>query len=694
MATAAVLAALLAPGAPAQAEGADHGRLRLVVLDGPGTAGYAGPLPAAERRDRMLRRQDAALASVDSPEPVYRWTTALNGFAVRLTDPQATRLQQQPGVSGVEANQVRRLSSTSASRPYRQQPRPGPGHSGAGTVIGIVDTGIAPGSALFAAAPGVADRSGRFVQGCRPGEQWPRETCTDKLVAADWFVSGFGEDRLGSQAILSARDVLGHGTEVASIAAGNSGVAVDAGTRRGRYRGVAPDASVAAYKACWGAPDPHDDGCATADLVAAVDRATRDRVDVLNLSVQGAPGHDAVDRALLGAAEAGIVVVTAAGNAGQDAWTSHGSPWVTTVGGLTATQHAGSVRLGAHRRLTGVMTADRTVRGRAVLGRDVPAPGSSRALAATCAPGSLDAARVNGRVVVCERGAIGRVEKSAAVARADGVGMVLVNVRPGPLAHDLHAVPTVHLSETAGQQLVSWLGRHPRRQVTLAPTGGGGTSRVASWSSGGDPTATVLKPDLVAPGTGVLAGIPTDQHSGDRWAFASGTSAATAWTSGAAAVVRARHPQWSAAAVRSSLVTSAARVGGASPLRQGAGTPRIAAALRAPLAYDVSPGDYRAWLRGRRAQVNTPSLLVRAEDRVVRRLTNLTGRTGTWTVSLSGFERYDVQVSPTTLTLRPGRPAAYRVSIGSGSAAGGLDSGWITWRGPGGPVSIPVAITR
>src|SRR5215218_6294420 len=96
---------------------------------------------------------------------------------------------------------------------------------------------------------------------------------------------------------------------MASIAAGNAGITARVhGQRVGTYGGVAPQARLAVYKACWTAPDPDDDGCATAD------EATADGVDVLNLSVGGSAGFDTVERALLGAAESDVVVVGAAGN--------------------------------------------------------------------------------------------------------------------------------------------------------------------------------------------------------------------------------------------------------------------------------------------------------------------------------------------------------------------------------------------
>ena len=115
---------------------------------------------------------------------------------------------------------------------------------------------------------------------------------------------------------------------------------------------MAPQARLAVYKACWGAPDPADDGCATADLVTAIDQGHRDGVDVLSLSVGGPDEFDTVERALLGAAEADSSswsrpqATTAA-----TAYAGHPSPWVTTVGGddRRAAQGSGRARLGRPR---------------------------------------------------------------------------------------------------------------------------------------------------------------------------------------------------------------------------------------------------------------------------------------------------------------------------------------------------------
>ncbi len=688
-----VTGGLLSPGAAAPPAADEPASLHLVTFGAVGTAGYRGPLTPTGYRSLLTGQQDLALATVGAAAPVYRWTTALSGVALELTPDQAGLLRNAPGVLTVEENTVRPLAAAPAAAAPSEASR---GRGGQGIVVGVVDTGIWPDSALFADSPGLGPAPSRGPAGfsgrCQSGEDWSRGVCNDKLVGASWFVSGFGEDRLASDEPLSPRDVRGHGTQMASIAVGNSDVSVDAALGvRSSFGGVAPRARVAAYKACWSAPDPQDDGCSTADLVAAVDSATRDGVDVLNLSVTGGSGIDTVERALLGAAEAGIVVVAAAGNDGADGYAGHVSPWVTTVGGLTAANHTGAVDFG-DRVEAGIMTAREPLTARVVLGRTIPAARSTPQDAARCTPGSLDASAAGDRIVVCERGGLGRTTKSDAVERAGGLGMILVDTAPGAAVHDLHAVPTVHLDERAGQRLTRWAEKHPQRRVTLRPTTAADTDpRVAPWSSGGDPGGSFVKPDLVAPATGVLAG-SAPGHAGSRWTLASGTSAATAWTSGAAAVLLARH-DWPAAVVRSALATSSTSVG--DTLRSGAGALRLETAQRTPLAYDVRPGDYRAWLRGDLADVNSPSLLVRGEATSRRRLTNLGSTTGTWHVSVTGFERHDVQVSPATLTLRPGRAASYRINVGDGSLVGGLDEGEIVWTGADGvEVRIPVAISR
>ena len=77
-------------------------------------------------------------------------------------------------------------------------------------------------------------------------------------------MKGFGEENVASAEYLSPRDGTGHGSHVASTAAGDHGVRVEVdGQRFGTTSGMAPAARLAVYKACWTAPDPTQDGCTT-----------------------------------------------------------------------------------------------------------------------------------------------------------------------------------------------------------------------------------------------------------------------------------------------------------------------------------------------------------------------------------------------------------------------------------------------
>ena len=271
--------------------------------------------------------------------------------------------------------------------------------------------------------------------------------------------------------------------------------------------------------------------------------------------------------------------------------------------------------------------------------------------------------------------------------------MVLVNTRAGSATQDLHAVPTVHLTRTAAKTLPRPAGR-PRsaaghaapgpRACSSAPgrrlvVGGrpGGDRRQAGPGGSGDRAAGVDRPDhersRLGPRLGHVRGHGLDERGGRR--------------------ALSRHHR-SEAAVRSALIGTASPVPG-SVLRTGAGAPALGRALRARLVHPVPDGAYRAWLVGAREDVNTPSLLARGSTTLTRRVTNLGRRPGTWSVSVTGIERYSVSVSPATLTLRPGESARYRVTVGGGSLVGGLDDGAVVWRGDRGDVvRVPLAITR
>src|SRR5690606_31047375 len=151
-------------------------------------------------------------------------------------------------------------------------------------------------------------------------------------------------------------------------------------------------AKIAAYKVCWSGQDPTvttDDGCATSDLLAAIDAAVADGVDVISFSIGGGAAQttvSATDQAFLGAAAAGIFVSAAAGNAGPGSSTlDNASPWITTVAASTIPSYEATVTLGDGTAMAGgSVTVDMTpgappLTGDLVLADSVKLPGVSNA---------------------------------------------------------------------------------------------------------------------------------------------------------------------------------------------------------------------------------------------------------------------------------------------------------------------------
>lgn len=76
-----------------------------------------------------------------------------------------------------------------------------------------------------------------------------------------------------------------------------------------------------------------------------------------------------------------------------------------------------------------------------------------------CIGGSLDKAKVKGKIVVCVRGKNARVEKGEAVHRAGGAGMVLANdeASGNEVIADAHVLPATHITYADGVTLLAYL---------------------------------------------------------------------------------------------------------------------------------------------------------------------------------------------------------------------------------------------
>lgn len=692
----------------------------------PAVAGY---------RAYLQSRHDAVLGGVGAARKVYSYAYAFNGFAAQLSEAQAQKLAGTPGVLAVVEDELRKPHTATTPQFLGLSGRDGfwsgTGARGENVVIGVIDTGIWPELKSFSdrrhlGLDDTLDAQGwhggdpayRPIRGwggtCVAGEQFTVENCNRKLIGARYYNAGYGGDA-GVKALfpyeyLSPRDAAGHGTHTASTAGGNADVpATGLAAAFGKVSGMAPRARIAVYKVCWGREEASA-GCATSDSVAAIDQAVEDGVDVINFSVGGSTGDllDPVEQAFLRAAQAGVFVAASAGNSGPDAGTvEHPGPWVTTVAAGTHNRSlTATLALGNGTRLAGASTASAVASSPLVNAADAGLPGAdAQALRLCFAAGDnggvavLDPAKVRGRIVVCDRGVNARVGKSQAVADAGGVGMVLVNDSVSSLDADLHAVPTVHLQPAEGSVVKAYaalagatgaIGKATVELNAPAPFTADFSSRGPTQAAGGN----LLKPDLMAPGQGILAGVSPPGNSGREFDIYSGTSMSSPHIAGIAALMKELHPRWSPMAIKSALMTSAGDVldgpdtAPAVIFSQGAGPVRPGSAADPGLVFDSGAEDWLGFLCGTQVpaalctsagikvldpgDLNTASIAIGGllgAQTVTRRVTNVGHGFATYTAAVTGMAGFDVAVKPRTLTLAPGQTRSFKVTFTRTTAA-------------------------
>jgi subtilisin family serine protease len=680
--------------------------------------------------DHLRANHDAALNGVNAAaQKLYSYAYTFNGFAARLSPGQVAALQARPDVVNVWADEER-FAETATTPDFLGLTAEGGlwdlGVTGENVIIGIVDSGIWPESLSF------SDRSGANARGrggnldyrqipgwhgkCVPGEEFNASMCNQKLIGAQYFNAAWGGnagiDAARPWEFNSPRDYNGHGSHTAGTAGGNRGVEAEAeGVFLGTVSGMAPRARIAAYKALWSNEDASTASGFTSDLVAAIDQAVADGVDVINYSISGTRTNflEAAQVAFLFAADAGVFVATSAGNSGPGAATvAHNSPWTTTVAAGTHDRfYAGTVTLGNGETYSGASLDSRGA-GPAdlVYSSDVGLAGEDPTEVQLCYPGTLDPALVTGKIVLCDRGIIARVDKSLAVAMAGGIGMVHANVSPASLNADIHAVPTVHVDHIDGAAIRAYA---QTAGATATLTGGvlevAEAPAVAAFSSRGpsQASADLLKPDIMAPGVDVLAAVAPPGSRGYNFDFLSGTSMSSPHIAGLAALLMQAYPDWSPAMVKSALMTTASttnNMGNPIPgnfFAYGAGQAVPNAAGDPGLVYDAGFSDWLAFLCGTGqlqaaycpsiaidpSDLNYPSIAIGqlAGVQTVQRAVTNVGPAATYHVTVDAPSGVDVEVSPSSLALGVGESAAYWVTFTATEAAvfNSYAFGSLTW---------------
>jgi subtilisin family serine protease len=709
---------------------------------------FNGKSAAAKAYRAHLRSEhNASLAAVGLPAgaKLNEYTVSLNGYSALLTKDEVDALRNQKNVLKVMKDELRKpltdsspdfLGLTGAGGAYAT------GYDGRGVVVGVIDTGIWPEHPSFAddgsyAAPPIGPLPCEFGNTKANPNDAPF-SCNNKLIGAREMLKTY-RSVIGADPgeYDSARDDEGHGTHTASTAAGNAGVAATVlGIPRGKISGIAPRAHVVAYKALG------DLGGFTSDLAAAIDQAVEDGVDVVNYSIGGGPSLTSGDDiSFLFAADAGVFIATSAGNSGPGAGTIGGPasvPWLTSVGASTQSRFfQGTVELGNGASYKGASMTDGVgaapLVDAATFGNDL------------CDPAVHFTGSVRGKIVLCRRGVVGRVAKSEAVLAGGGVGMIMYeNSDNGNLFSDSHWVPTVHVDNTPGVAIKSYIASAKKPTARLIG------KQLSTWayapsmtdfsSRGPDPVAEdIIKPDVTAPGIQILAGnSPTPDAGavrGELFQAIAGTSMSSPHVAGLFALLKQAHPDWSAAEAKSALMTSARqdvlnndRKSKAGPFDMGAGHVRPGkpgdngSSFQPGLVYNAGFNEYLGFLCDadrsvfgnpdatcgnlaaggvptKATDLNLPSIGVSqlaGAATVTRTVTSVSKESSplTYTASVSAPDGYRVSVSPSSFSVRRGRSVTFTVTITNVSApVGEWRFGSLTWSSAAGyTVRSPIAV--
>jgi len=651
----------------------------------------------------LKNEQSAFLAQAEKVfgrtlSPTFQYQIAINGMALELTVGEAELMEKMDGVLAVVPEWTDYAQTDQgpgwigAFEVWSGEDAPGGvGTMGEGMIVGVLDTGINADHPSFSDDP--ADYNddyaytwdGDYLGWCAPDSSHYTDTvgmCNDKLIGV-W--SG-DED--------TPEDYNGHGSHTGSTAAGNmitASITTPAGASiEYAISGVAPHAHLIAYNiegAQGGGSAPG------ASIIAATEQAIADGVDVINYSF----GSDSQTDPWLAAEHwrqvyaAGIFAATSAGNAGNGfatVGTPAGAPWMMTVANASHPRNIQNALVNI-----GPDGLDDMV-GKGFTGGYGPAPIVNAAWysdvftqaveveGTLCQPAELasqclipfPAGTFDGEIVVCERAIIARVDKAINAAAGGAGGFVLYNPTPNFLAGDAYTIPGVHLDHTNGLALVGWLTNTVVQTATI--TGyeidiANDNADIVSYSSSRGPGAVldVLKPDITAPGSDILAAVADSGATEDVAEFDlySGTSMASPHVAGAAVLVRKLHPDWTPAEVQSALSSTSSQEytrdtfgGEADPFDIGAGSARVNNAVRAGFVLDENADNMLAAdpaMGGDPTALNLATLangqcVPGAECVWTRTLKGVVNET--WTVSVVTSTGLALSVEPATFALNAG----------------------------------------
>jgi subtilisin family serine protease len=666
-------------------------------------------LSKAERavlREQLRNQQSPVLDQIKGlgGKVFEEYQDAYNGAAVQIPLKDLAALAAVPGIDAIHPDRVVSLDNTAGVQYIGgDQAWQSTGKSGTGVKIAVIDTGIDYFHANFGGSGNASDFRNDNHTIIEPGS-FP----TAKVAGGYDFVGDAYNANSSDPAINTPHpdpdpaDCNGHGSHTAGTAAGD-GVLDNGSTYTGPYDnttysghtfrigpGVAPKATIYAYRVFGCAGSATD-----SVVVAALDRALADQVDVVNMSLGSVFGRndapDSVASNML--AENGIVVVASAGNSGAAGYVT-GSPAagsrVLSVAALDAsspTFPGATIALSTGKSILAQLSNGpfQTDSGAAL------PSGPLGVVVIRNADGSVslgcnqaDYAGAAGKIAVVVRGTCARVHKAYMGQAAGAAAVAMIDTSTGypPFEGDVTSDPDT------GQQLhltipffgvKGLVGTATSDGAALVAADGGTASsftpatvpnttykRVARFSSGGprNPDSAV-KPEISAPGVSVKS---TAMGTGTQGTRMSGTSMASPMTAGAAALVTEAHPSWSTEAIKAALINTAeggsSKIPGYNPRTAGSGVVQVQRAVDT-VSYVTTAGG-RDTLDFGYAPISTGTYSASLPFTIH----NTSGADITYTLSVAALGIAPVAVSPSSLTVPAGGTASGTATASVPSTAG------------------------
>ncbi|KAL5213697.1 hypothetical protein ABZP36_002849 [Zizania latifolia] len=469
-------------------------------------------------------------------------------------------------------------------------------------------------------------------------------------------------------------------------------------------------------------------------MLKAMDDAVHDGVDVLSLSIGGLDE----DPGTLHVVANGIPVVYSAGNDGPVAQTvKNSSPWLLTVAATTM-----------DRSFPVVITLgnkEKFVAQSFIFSEEIASQFSEIQFydANDCNADHINST-VKGKIVFCfppmfsPSAQLNTLAFISAVVANGGRGLIWPLYNTDSLLGDNLAASNtslVPIDYEIAYRINQYISNddNPKAKISLTRTTVGSevsAPRVAAFSSRGPSSIYpgVLKPDIAAPGVSVLAAAPkTASFQGIPYHFLSGTSMACPHVTGIVAVLKSIHPQWSPAALKSAIMTTARTLDNnwmpiqangyipkiADPFDYGAGFVNPTKAADPGLIYDISASDYLKFFncmgglgpqdncttaKGSLADLNLPSIAIpnlRTFQSAARTVTNVGQLDAVYKAFLEPPAGVEMAVEPPVLVFsKDRRVQSFKVTFKTRrKVQGDYTFGSLAWHDGGSHwVRIPIAV--